>query len=209
MKVQKNSVNLDVIKQWLGNGSINVFGLPFSGKDTHGHSLAKVLDGQLIGGGEIIRSVSAPQHMKDHIATGELTPTNEYLDLVLPYLFQPKYANQPLVLSSVGRWHGEESSVVEAADRSGHPIKAVIYLKIDPTEARRRHDLSVKSGDRGLRGEDAIDVLDKRFDEFKQKTLPVIEYYRHKGLLIEIDGKPPISSVSQAILNQLSMKAQS
>ena len=25
---------ITVIKQWLGTGSINVFGLPFSGKDT-------------------------------------------------------------------------------------------------------------------------------------------------------------------------------
>jgi adenylate kinase len=200
---------IETIKSWLGSGSINVFGLPFSGKDTHGQILATTLDGKLISGGEIIRSKSTPQHMKDHIATGALTPINEYLDLVLPHLFQPKYHNQPLILSSVGRWHGEEDGVIHAAEKSGHPIKAVIFLNISEAEVRRRHRLSIQLGDRSDRIEDATEVLDKRFDEFRTKTLPVIELYRNKGLLIEVDGMPPVNEVSQAIVNQLAVIAES
>ena len=203
--VEKN--NIEAIKKWLGNGSINIFGLPFSGKDTHGHILAKLLGGEVIGGGDILRSEHGPQHIKDHIATGALAPTDEFLEIVLPYLSKDKYKNKPLILSTVGRWHGEESSVLRAAEESGHPIKAVVFLHIPKQEVIRRHGLSQSLEDRGQRHDDHERSLQKRFEEFEQKTLPVIEHYRQAGLLLEIDGSPPISEVSDKITEQLAYKA--
>jgi len=45
------------IASWLGHGSINVIGCPFSGKDTQGEILVKLFNGVLIGGGDILRSI--------------------------------------------------------------------------------------------------------------------------------------------------------
>ena len=39
------------IKQWLGTGSINIFGLPMSGKDTVGVKLAEFLGGKFLSSG--------------------------------------------------------------------------------------------------------------------------------------------------------------
>jgi len=36
------------IKKWLGTGSINIFGLPMSGKDTMGIRLAEALGGKFL-----------------------------------------------------------------------------------------------------------------------------------------------------------------
>jgi adenylate kinase len=198
---------IEKIKKWLGSGSINIFGLPFAGKDTHGRELSKLLEAPLIGGGEIIRSTLAPKHMKDHIATGQLSPTDEYLALVLPYLSQNKFADKPLILSSVGRWFGEHIPVRTAAADSGHPIKAVIFLDIDSSELHKRWEASLKLMDRGSRHDDAEHVLDTRIHEFQTKTLPVIDFYRQQDLLIEIDGKPEKSLVSQTIISKLYEKA--
>ena len=43
----------------------------------------------------------------------------------------------------------------------------------------------------------------KRIDEFHNKTEPVIEFYRQKGKLIEIDGEKEISAISSEILSQI------
>ncbi|MBA3758824.1 nucleoside monophosphate kinase [Candidatus Saccharibacteria bacterium] len=191
------------IKDWLGCGSINIFGLPFAGKDTHGRELAELLGAQLIGGGEIIRSKITPQHMKDHIAEGKLTPTDEYLALMLPYFEQERLKDLPLVLSSVGRWFGEQTHVMNAAQASGHPLKAVLFLDITVTELYKRWEASLKIQDRGKRHDDAEHILETRIEEFQTKTLPVIDYYRNEGLLIPISSEGTQAETLTTILNEL------
>lgn len=195
------------IKTWLGTGSINIFGLPFAGKDTHGRELAEIFGATLIGGGDILRNSTIPPHVKKIIDQGLLAPTDDYIDIVLPYLSRPEIADTPFILSSVGRWHGEEDGVMQAADESGHPVRAVVYLSIDNSEAVRRFNRSQDLGDRESRDDDAEHLLETRIEEFRQKTIPVIDYYRKRDLLIEIDGRPPKPIVLDAILDALYARA--
>lgn len=193
---------IETIKGWLGSGSVNIFGLPFSGKDTHGTELSSFLEGPLIGGGDIIRA-SEHHELKAHISTGALAPTDQYLAMVLPYLQQEEFVGKPLVLSSVGRWSGEEGAILEACDRSGHPIKVVFYLKVPEDEVKKRWQENKRE-----RHDDASEhILEKRFDEFRSKTLPVIDTYRNKGLLVEVDATPSIPLVTAAIIDTLYEKA--
>ena len=53
---------LNTIKSWLGTGSINIFGLPMSGKDTHGLKLAELLGAKLLSSGMIIRAMESETH---------------------------------------------------------------------------------------------------------------------------------------------------
>ncbi len=195
--------NLLAIKSWLGTGSINIFGLPYAGKDTHGKWLSDLFGATLLGGGDIMRNSIIPDHVKTIIDAGGLAPTDEYMRIVLPYLSNDVFRDKPMVLSSVGRWHGEEQGVLEATDQSGHPIKAVIYLHISMQTANSRFNRALETGDRGLRRDDDKEKLIVRFSEFAEKTLPVIEFYRNKGLLIEIDGNPPVEEVRGEIIRQL------
>lgn len=208
MKASKDKHKVAQIKTWLKTGSINIFGLPFAGKDTHGRELSKDLDGVLIGGGDIIRSDHSLRHIQDHISTGSLAPTEEYLQIVLPYFSRPEFKNKPLILSSVGRWHGEEAGVLEATTESGHALKVVIYIDIDEKEMRHRWEASREFADRGKRRDDAEHVLAKRLDEFNTKTIPVINFYRDQGMLIEIDGIAEKDVVSENIINQLLARAE-
>ena len=190
---------INEIKAWLGSGSINIFGLPFSGKDTHGTELSRFFNAAFISGGDILRSSAGPEHIKKHIAKGHLAPTDEYLAIVLPYLSQDELKDKPLILSSVGRWQGEEKSILTATSESGHEIKAVVFLSVTQEEAYRRWKLA----ERGREDDVAEDILENRFNEFQQKTLPVLEAYRKRGLVIEVDGMPPKAQVTQDILDKL------
>lgn len=203
MKQPELAQEIQIIKNWLGSGSINIFGLPFAGKDTHSRELAEQLDGKILGGGEILRNSVIPDHVREAIDQGKMAPTEDYIKIVLPYLSSSEFTEKPLILSSVGRWHGEEEGVMQAAQASGHELKAVIFLHVDQSVALDRWEHSQEHKTRGKRADDAHHILDTRFEEFNTKTLPVIEYYRQKGLLIEIDGAPAVDQVSQNILDTL------
>ncbi len=190
------------LKNWLGSGSINIFGTPFAGKDTQGKKLAEFFDAPLIGGGEIIRSGNN-EELKASIADGKLAPTDAYLAVVTPYLGQPAFEGKPLILSSVGRWTGEEKVITEAATKSGHPQMAVIFLELTDDEIKKRWQAAHDKKDRGDRDDDRLEALETRLDEFKNKTQPVIDYYEKVGLLIRVNGIQPPDDVTKAIFSAL------
>ena len=195
------------IKDWLGAGSINIFGMPYAGKDTHGNRLAQEFDAPLLGGGDILRNSVIPEHVKTLMHAGELVPIEDYIRIVLPYFSKPEFANRPLILSSVGRWYGEQDGVMGACKSSGHSMKAVIYLQLHESVVRERFANARALGDREERADDAEEILGMRIKEFHTKTLPVIEFYRNAGLLIEVDGTLPVQDVATTILQELFSRA--
>lgn len=59
----------------------------------------------------------------------------------------------------------------------------------------------VCGGEIAQRADDTPEGIRIRLRIFKEKTAPVVEYYRKKGLLVEIDGMQPIEKVFQDIEN--------
>ena len=82
-------------------------------------------------------------------------------------------------------------------------MKAAIYLVVSEVTALERYQASREDEKRGARADDAEHILATRFTEFHNKTLPVIDFYRDKGMVIEVDGNPPKAQVHQAILRGL------
>jgi adenylate kinase len=50
------------------------------------------------------------------------------------------------------------------------------------------------------RGDDCEEVISGRLKEYEKKTLPLIEYYRSRGTLREIDGDQDMDQVTAAVL---------
>jgi adenylate kinase len=198
------------IKEWLGSGSINIFGVQFSGKDTVGKHLAAVLGAEFISSGDIVRAarektdntkIAAAAKVSD---SGLLTPTDEFQDLIVPYLYNPTLDGQALILSSVGRWIGEEEPVMAALKRGGHDLKAMISLDISKTEIWQRWKIANGANDRNAgRADETAAGLQTRLDEFRDKTLPVIAKFRQMGLLIEINGQATRDQVFADVVDKL------
>ncbi len=198
---------ISTIRSWLGSGSINIFGLPFAGKDDQTGRLQNLLDGNKLGGGDILRASLTPE-IKSYLDEGKLIPSDLYVKMVLPYLNQPELADKPLLLSSVGRWFGEENGVMQVLKEAHHPLKAVIYLIVSRNDALERLRRSKDLGDRGDRDDDDEKLLLTRFEEFETKTMPVINHYRNLGLLIEIDATQSRENVQASILSELASRAR-
>lgn len=194
---------IDVIKTWLGTGSINFFGRQYSGKDTQCELFAKALDGVVIGGGDILRSGDTPKEVMDVVNTGEFSPTDAYRAIVTPYLAKSEFASIPLMLSTVGRMKGEEEVVIKAAKASGHDIKAVVVLNIDEATTWQRFTQGRVDGTREDRDDDDKKAIERRLELYNENTMKVIDVYRKLGLVIDIDGTQPIDTVFEDIVNKL------
>ena len=198
---------IEAIKQWLGTGSINIFGLPMSGKDTQGIKLAEALNAKFLSSGMIIRAMEQ-QTRNNYSGDGTLIPTNVFYEWVLPYFERSDLYRYPLILSSIGRWHGEEDQVMSVAAGSGHEIKAAIILNISEADVEQRFEVAKTLQDRGSRRDDKdLEVFRTRLKEFREKTLPVLQYYNSLGLLIEVNGDQSREKVFNELVDKLYAKA--
>ena len=203
MEEQNLIDKLAKIKAWLGTGSLNVFGLPMSGKDTVGERLAKDLGAKFLSSGIIIRAFEAEQN-QNMTGSGQLIPTNTFYDIILPYFSREEMKNDSLILSSVGRWSGEEDKIMEAARNGGHEIKAVVLLDLTEADVKNRFEAAKELNDRGERADDAnLEIFETRIREFNEKTVPVLNHYDELNLLIKVPADGSRDEVYSSVVDKL------
>ena len=199
---------LEVVAEWLGAGSLNVFGRQFAGKDTYAKVLDPVLDAPVIGGGDTIRAAQAAGTLTPEIQVmldaGKLIPSDDYRRMMMPVLGSDEYSGRPLLLSAVGRMFGEEDGVVRATQDAGHPIKAVPDVIISEATAFDRLKNTPARG----RKDDTPEGLRKRLDEFTEHTVPVLDFYKQQGLYLPVDGEQPKQKVFNELVDGLHEVAQ-
>lgn len=203
MEEQNLIDKLAKIKSWLGTGSLNVFGLPMSGKDTVGERLAKDLGAKFLSSGIIIRAFEAEQN-QNMTGSGQLIPTNTFYDIILPYFSREEMKDDSLILSSVGRWSGEEDKIMEAAKNGGHEIKAVVLLDLTEADVKSRFEAAKRLNDRGERADDAnLEIFETRIREFNEKTVPVLNHYDELKLLIRVPADGSRDEVYSSVIDKL------
>lgn len=169
-----------------------------SGKDTAGTSLAEALGAEFLSSGAIIRRMEA-ETAQSYSASGALIPSDLFYDWVLPYFSHQDLVGKPLVLSSIGRWSGEENSVMTAADQGDHPIRVAILLDLDEKVVLERWQAAHAAGHRvasAPRQDDAsLEIFEARIREFREKTEPVLQHYAELGLLVKVSADAPREEV--------------
>lgn len=199
---------IQIIKTWLGIGSINIFGLPMSGKDTVGVQLAEKLGAKFLSSGMIVRAMEQATG-QNITGSGKLMPTNIFYEWVLPYFEREDLWKYPLVLSSIGRWSGEEDEVMSVAKRSGHTIRAAVELQLSDQDVVDRWEAAKLLGDRGLRADDANpEIFQTRITEYHEKTLPVLRHYQELGLLVPVSAKASREQVLANVIEALASYAR-
>jgi adenylate kinase len=196
------------IKNWLQTGSINLFGAPFAGKDTQANIIADLIGAKVISSGQLLRENKDNPKLQQAMADGGIVPSELFFEIVLPYLKSDELAGKPLILSEMGRKNlSEAEGTIKVASDAGHQQKVVVLLNLSDQEIWKRFRQSQLDGDRGKRDDDNEAVLQTRIDKFKNEVMPVIEYYRQKDQLIEIDGSPTKDLVTEAVIKALALKA--
>jgi adenylate kinase family enzyme len=97
---------------------------------------------------------------------------------------------------------------MSVAAGSGHEIKAVILLNISEADVESRFEAAKLIGDRGERKDDKdIETFRVRMEEFRTKTLPVLQHYKGMDLLINVNGDQRRELVFNEIVEKLYEKA--
>ena len=89
---------------------------------------------------------------------------------------------------------------------TGHRLDAVVVLTVDADELVRR--LTERAQSEG-RSDDTEDVIRRRQEIYTEQTEPLIEVYRGRGLLHEVDGIGEVDEVTKRILDSLAQVQES
>ncbi len=83
---------------------------------------------------------------------------------------------------------------------TGHALDAVVVLTVDAEELVQR--LLQRAETEG-RADDTEDVVRRRQEVYAEQTAPLIDVYRGRGLLIEVDGMGEVDEVTERIFAAL------
>ena len=89
---------------------------------------------------------------------------------------------------------------------TGHRLDAVVVLTVDAEEIVMR--LLQRSQLEG-RADDTEEVIRRRQELYAEQTAPLIDVYRERGLLCEIDGMGEVDAVTERIFAALDVVPQS
>lgn len=172
-----------------------LIGIQGSGKSTQGNILSEKLGIPYLSTGHIFRNL-AKEHttlgrqIKLVMNAGLLISDKKTNKIVSEYLSRPEYDKGYIM-------DGYPRTLVQAKEfKNG--IDKVVYLKISDKEALWRI-----SGREAEREDETLIAIRKRIDLFHKFTEPVIEYYKEKGKLVEIDGEQPVEEISKEILSAI------
>jgi len=89
---------------------------------------------------------------------------------------------------------------------TGHRLDAVAVLTVDHDELVQR--LVQRAALEG-RADDTEDVIRRRQEVYAEQTAPLIEVYRDRDLLVEVDGLGEVDDVTQRIFAALDVIPES
>lgn len=171
-------------------------GIQGSGKSTQGNLLSEKLNVPYLSTGHIFREMAKEKtqqgrYIKETLNAGFLIPDEKTIEIVNEYLSKPEY-NGGYILDGFPRTLIQAQSFKE-------DITKVFYIKLSDEAALER--ISGRKGEG--REDDNLNALRKRIESFHKFTEPVIEYYRKKGVLVEINGQGSIEEINKEILTNL------
>lgn len=174
-----------------------LIGIQGAGKSTQGNILSEKLGIPYLSSGHIFREMAKEKtpmgrYVKETLNAGALMPDDKTIETIEEYLRKPDYA-KGYILDGFPR-------TVPQAESFSNGVEKVIYLKVSDKEALWRLAGRVEDG---IREDNTLQAIKKRIDLFHEKTEPVIEYYRQKGILLEIDGEQSIEEITNEILEKL------
>ena len=89
---------------------------------------------------------------------------------------------------------------------TGHVLDAVVGLTVDQEELVQR--LLERAKTEG-RADDTEEVVRRRQEVYAEETEPLIEIYRGRGMLVEVDGMGEVDEVTKRIFDALDVVPQS
>lgn len=177
-----------------------IFGAPGVGKGTQAKLISEKLNLAHFSTGDILRKEVEEQtelglKAKEIIERGELVPDEIMIGIVRKALKNIK-DKDGFILDGFPRTLPQAVALSELFDELNiRPVK-IIYLEVNEDELVNR---LIKRG----RTDDTPEIIKKRFNIYIQTTSKILDYYKYKYDLFEINGVGGIDDINQSIFTML------
>lgn len=138
---------------------------------------------------------------KEVMERGELVPDDLVVAIVADRIEKPD-ARNGFILDGFPRTVPQAHALDRMLKEKGLELDAVIELKVDEgvlLERIEKRIAETKARGETLRSDDNPDVLRRRLLAYRDRTAPLVTYYRLQRMLRPVDGMAPIPDVSRAI----------
>lgn len=208
-----------------------MLGAPGAGKGTQAAKLKEKYNIPHISTGDIFRAnikngTELGKKAKSYMDKGELVPDELVCDLVVSRL-QEDDAKEGYILDGFPRTIPQAKALDEALEKAGDSIDYAIDVEVSDEDivlrmAGRRACLNCgatynvnsmppqKEGicdncgnELVLRDDDKPETVKNRLAVYHEQTQPLIDYYKNKGCLKEVDGTLPLDEAFKTIVDML------
>jgi adenylate kinase len=178
-----------------------LMGPPGSGKGTQAEALAGRLGVPAISTGEIFRASVAGEtelgrKAKQYLDAGEYVPDQLTNAMVRERLAEDD-TRSGFLLDGYPRTLDQVAVLDELLAAQDRRLDAVVELEVDPEELVQR---LLRRAEVEHRSDDTEEIIRRRLQVYTEQTLPLIEVYAERGLVIPVDGAGEMDEVSQRIL---------
>ncbi len=204
-----------------------MLGPPGGGKGTQAKILSERLGIPQISTGDILREAvregtELGKIAKKYMDEGKLVPDDIIVGIIKERLSQPD-AKNGFILDGFPRTVAQAEAFDDMLKGIGESLKAVIFIDVPKEELVRRltgrrtcsgcgrmyHVEFSPPKKEGVcdhcgkplyqRDDDKEETIVKRLETYEAQTLPLVDYYKKKGFLVEIEGVGSIEDINRKI----------
>lgn len=206
-------------------------GPPGVGKGTQADFIAKKFGIQKLSTGDLLREsvdrrTKLGNEAKLFMERGELVPDNVVIGLVEEKLISPECRNG-FLLDGFPRTVAQADKLSSFLEGNGEAIDRVVYFSLPQADIIERisgrrscpkckavyHLMSIPPKKDGVcnecevpliqRNDDKPETIQSRLVVYQKQTEPLIQYYKDRGILSELDGSGVVSEVQERLVTLL------
>lgn len=204
-----------------------LFGPPGAGKGTQAQLLKEQLGIPHISSGDLFRyhmreNTALGTRAAAYITQGLLVPDELTIEVVLHQVSD--LCDDGFLLDGFPRTREQATSLENALSSLGHSLDLVLFIDVPETELAQRlsgrficRECQTPYNVRGRdqvdalrcdscggelyqRTDDSPDAVRQRIIVYRRETVPILDFYRERGLLSEISGLGPVECVNRRAL---------
>jgi adenylate kinase len=181
-----------------------LMGPPGAGKGTQAKIIAADHGIPAISTGDIFRAnvtqgTPLGIEAKRYMDAGEYVPDEVTNKMVRNRIDEPD-AEPGFLLDGYPRTLAQVHELDGMIKFTGHELDVVVVLTVDPEELVQR--LLARAQVEG-RADDTEDVIRRRQEIYAEQTEPLIDVYRDRGILLEVDGTGEVDEVTTRVEDAL------
>lgn len=178
-----------------------LLGPPGSGKGTLAKGLVKDHGFQHVSTGDLIRN-SEDEDLKKIISKGDMIPDDKMLEMLEEKMSEFDLEKN-IAIDGFPRNIKQSKMLDSLLGKMGVGLSHAILIDVDREESIKR--LSKRAEIEGRDDDADFSTINKRYDEYLEKTLPLVELYKKNRKLIKVDGSEGKEAVLDSVVESLGL----